>query len=159
MHLFHARFQTAGVFICKIIQQQHVENGLLMFSKVRCSPHFKRSWAVCWQHSLCPPRATGVTRGEERLGTPTGRKSRGTEAGCTGGPRGSREPRPGLRQAWPCPSGEEHAPENHPEVPHKARWTCGSLLGHRSLRFWKLTARLPGFVATTTITWAQMVAL
>lgn len=97
MHLFHTRFQTAGVFICKIIQQQHVEDGLLMFSKVRCSPYFKRSWAVCWQHSLCPLVQRESREARKGWGLPTGHKSRGAEAGCTGGPRGAGEPGPGLR--------------------------------------------------------------
>lgn len=38
----------------------------------------------------------------------------------------------------------------------------GPVAGSRgacSLSFWKLTARLPGFVATTSITWAQTVGL
>ena len=98
---------------------------------------------MCWQHSLCLPRAAGVTRGEERLGTPTGRESRGSEAGCMGGPRGSGEPGPGLWQAWPCPSSREHTPENHSEVPHKARRTCGRLLGRSFPEFLEADSTSP----------------
>lgn len=94
------------------------------------APLILREAGLCVGSSLCLPRATGVTRGEERLGTPTGCESRGSEAGCMGGPRRSDEPGPSLWQAWPCPSGWEHTPENHSKVPHKARWTCGRLLGH-----------------------------
>lgn len=82
-----------------------------MFSKVRCSLTLREAGlCVLAAQSLSPVQRSHARR---RKGWGLPRDTRAEALGEAGlhGARGSGEPGPGLRQAWPCPYGGARLPK------------------------------------------------
>lgn len=159
MHLFHTRFQTAAVSICKIAQSSTLRMLSLSFPRFG-APLVLREAGLCVGNSLCPPRVAGTHTEPGKARNPTGRESRAPRRAARVALAGAAGPGLASGRRGHAPVAGEHAPENHPPRSHtRPGGPAAGSWGSRSLSFWKLTARLPGFAATTTITGAQMVVL
>ena len=159
MHLFHTCFQTADVFICKIIQEQHVGDGLLVFLRFG-APLMLREAGLCVGSTVSASLVQRESR-EARKGWGPLRDVR-AEA-----PRqaawvalaGVASPGPASGRRGHAPAAGSTLLKTTPRSHTRPGGPVAGSWGARSPSFWKLTARLPGFVATTTITWAQTVVL